>query len=876
MLAPGTSVGRYVIEGVLGEGGMGTVYRASDPVLGRQVALKVVRTKDEGGQKKSEGTSRLLREARAAAALTHPSAVAIYDVGEVGGDPFIAMELVPGKSLSTALLDESYDLATRVRWLIDVARVLDAAHRQGIVHRDIKPDNVVLRDDGAVKVLDFGIARQRIETPFDGVSGSAATLTAQGTTVGTPLYMAPEQMLGEDLDGRADQFSWGVLAFEVLSRDLPWGSPQDGVGIMYAILKKEAPRLAEVRPEVPLEVSAVVARALEKEASDRFPTMAEVVLELEPFAAPSVSDGPLSRGIRSTARPSSREPTPDRRGRWLVPLAFVAIASASALVVTRVAKRPTPGALPSASASTSARPTDITSLPLPETKSAEALAAYKVGVQAIRDGAMGAAVEALGRATTLDPALAAAHLRLALYGSNGGVPTRTTNAFQRAVQLRAGLSPRDQEIVSAMEPYMSRERVDLEETDRRLSALALRWPEDAEIAYLLGAVRFDRDARSMLGEVERAARLDPSFVPPVAIRAHALAYLGDLDGSRRAFEHCATIAPTSSLCAYYHASLLQQEGECAKIETLMRQVLVSEPDSASSLGVLASASASLGRPREAIKALLDQKAAKTREVVRRQANLRDLIRMDILYGHFDLAEGFAKELAQALSSEKNQASHAAATLLLANLYLETGRPKDAGKLAQDFMKTRVAWAPPTNVEDYSIRDDATIPMLTVLARAGVVDRAAFVKDRDLWLTEWRRLASPFYYGYLWIHGYAAPAETTEDGAEAVRALSTWGGVPAYRSQTTVDGQIGLALRLGGEKAEGLGYLRRGAKTCRALFEPFAHVHAVSALAAALEEEGDKDGACAAHKQVLDRWGAAKRSVTAEKSRARVRALGCKW
>jgi eukaryotic-like serine/threonine-protein kinase len=210
----GRRMGRYAIDGVLGEGGMGLVYRARDTVLGRHVALKVLHD-PKGSSEGGAQARRLVREARAAAALNHPNAVAIFDVGEEGGTAFIALELVEGHSLrhyigaSGAL---AVTMSLRLRWLVDVAAALAAAHRAGLVHRDVKPENVMIRSDGQVKVLDFGIARRFEADPDPSssrapVASAALAATLEGAITGTPQYMAPEQILNEPLDGRADQFS---------------------------------------------------------------------------------------------------------------------------------------------------------------------------------------------------------------------------------------------------------------------------------------------------------------------------------------------------------------------------------------------------------------------------------------------------------------------------------------------------------------------------------------------------------------------------------------------------------------------------------------------------------------------------------------------
>jgi len=224
-LSPGDRFDRYLVEELLGEGGMAQVYRAYDPRLNRRVALKVLRL-DSSREPEStaDASSRVLREARAAAALDHPNAVSVFDVGEADGQLFISMELVVGKSLRAYVNDVTVRWETKVRWMVDAARALGAAHDRGLVHRDVKPENVMVRNDGVVKVLDFGIAKRiRVDlhptATLEDQRTQSITQSMQGTIVGTPWYLSPEQLRGEPVDGRADQFAWGVTAYE-----LPRGS----------------------------------------------------------------------------------------------------------------------------------------------------------------------------------------------------------------------------------------------------------------------------------------------------------------------------------------------------------------------------------------------------------------------------------------------------------------------------------------------------------------------------------------------------------------------------------------------------------------------------------------------------------------------------
>ncbi len=372
-MKPGDRVGRYVIEGLLGQGGMGEVYRAYDEMLHRRVAVKLLRrAHDDDGSHGSQGTvRRILREARMAAALDHPNVVALFDVGEHEGTPFIVMELVTGQSLR-ALIGTTASLADRVRWMIEIARALAAAHRAGLMHRDVKPENVIVRDDGVVKVLDFGIARRADGddasrgAPMDpSALGSAGTQTEGSSVAGTPAYMAPESIRGQTIDARVDQFAWGVLAYELLRGELPWTG--QGSFVMNAILGDEPPNLDAVVLGIAPEVAAAVARALKKAPDDRFATMEALLASMgaspggdsgrsispmkieapEFVSAPTV---PLSQSMRSVgslgaaaAAAASRSTNGKTRSRAVTLTASTAtIAGASLLFVWYAGHRARP------------------------------------------------------------------------------------------------------------------------------------------------------------------------------------------------------------------------------------------------------------------------------------------------------------------------------------------------------------------------------------------------------------------------------------------------------------------------------------------------------------------------------------------------------
>jgi uncharacterized protein (TIGR02265 family) len=290
---------RYLVEALIGSGATGKVYRAVDTRLARPVAVKVLDLVDADDTPRA--TAAALREARAGAAIHHVNVAGIYDVDEVDGRPFIVMELVSGASLR-AYIARPTPLDLRLRWLADVAAALDAAHRLDVVHRDVKPENIIVGDDGRVKVLDFGIARRPHAAAMELSFGE------EGGTLGTPAYLSPEQIRGEPLDARADQFSWGTVAYELLTGALPWKSSDRPLTLLASILR-DTP--APFAPElgIPAEVEAVVLRALAMVPGDRFPSMGEVDAALKPFAAPPLLF-PGMPAVPDTGRAASSPPSP--------------------------------------------------------------------------------------------------------------------------------------------------------------------------------------------------------------------------------------------------------------------------------------------------------------------------------------------------------------------------------------------------------------------------------------------------------------------------------------------------------------------------------------------------------------------------------------
>ena len=283
----GRTLEHYRVEALLGRGGMGVVYRAVDTRLHRPVALKVL---SEDLVHDADRRARFLQEARAASAVNHPAIAQIYDVGEVDGTTFLAMELVEGRTVRQLVADRELDVLGAVEIALQVTRGLAAAHEAGIVHRDIKADNVMVTRDGHAKILDFGLAK--LLDPARSTSGSGAsrgldpslvetiTKTQVGMVLGTVAYMSPEQARGQTIDHRSDLFSVGIVLFEMVTGQLPFqgASPID---TMYAIAFEETRSVQTLRPTLPGNLQRIVSRCLRKRPDDRYANARDLVRDLE-------------------------------------------------------------------------------------------------------------------------------------------------------------------------------------------------------------------------------------------------------------------------------------------------------------------------------------------------------------------------------------------------------------------------------------------------------------------------------------------------------------------------------------------------------------------------------------------------------------------
>jgi serine/threonine-protein kinase len=308
--------GRFELEELVGEGGMSSVYRAYDSVLERRVAVKILH---EHYSADPEYVERFRREARAIARLSHPNVVTVIDRGEWRGRQYIVFEHVAGENLKAIVTREGpLPVHEALELSIQIGRALAFAHELGIVHRDVKPHNVLVDAGGTAKVTDFGIAR---------ALDVDDALTQTGTVLGTGLYISPEQARGERGDERSDQYSFGVVMYELLTGDVPYrGDTLMAVAMRH--VRDPVPHVREKRPEVPARVDAVVARTMAKQPADRYSSLEDVVEALERCRLPGPEDTwPVEDDAARTrvVPPAPEQPAPRRKRRSGAAIALAAL-----------------------------------------------------------------------------------------------------------------------------------------------------------------------------------------------------------------------------------------------------------------------------------------------------------------------------------------------------------------------------------------------------------------------------------------------------------------------------------------------------------------------------------------------------------------------
>ncbi|WP_394829726.1 protein kinase domain-containing protein [Pendulispora albinea] len=906
-----TFAGRYLLQARVGVGGMGELFRAFDTRLRRSVALKVLH-RERALHAPTESSARILREARAAAALSHANVVAIHDVGEHEGVPFIAMEYVEGQSLR-AFVGTSYPpFETRLGWMIDVARALAAAHEKGLVHRDIKPDNVMIRDDGTVKVLDFGIARYRegpadIELPHAGSDDETSDLAMTNTrVVGTPGYMAPEQTRGDRIDGRADQFSWGVVAFEVFSGSLPWVLRRGGLSVAAVALSEDPKPLGDA---VPAHVANVILRTLAKAEGERFPTMRDVVSALG--ASPDVTGNQpaISRSLGGAGAPdaSSREPQttpPSLRsvaegelarsattgkkhaggsrswlsGRRSTLLVVALCALMIATVVVGRLRNKTPPKHDAHEAAALPAGTFIIAHPASPKCSPSAVAHYRDGLAALREANWELAAVAFERAAAADPSCPEAQLRRLMSTMWYDPIGRQREHFRLAAELRDALSDRDRVLFDSMLPLVIMDPPDRELAWRIVEVGLERFPRDAELLLTAGTIRLQLPLDEAALEhglelAKRATDIDPKYADAWQAQGRILARLGRLDDELSALEECLRTSPGAADCMHDRVLILRWRGRCSELAQETRRWIARAPNSGSAYWQLALALAQDGAPDETIEEAVRQQLSHA--VEHHSARwLNAMAHLAAFRGDFDKAERLATQLAKETSGDPSLLWHLRPAMMLIDTAEETGHFERASAVAEQFLKRKAVWTigdPTPELMSYEPS------MFGSLLRHGRITAADWLARGNLWEASVAgRLGKLDSWAFLW-----GPVSETRDFA-----ARGWRQMPPLSERTPSVGFNGFDLRLAGmhhgrvalgagDYARAIEWLEPAAKSCMSFEQPFANTRSHLWLGDAKERSGDKAGACEAYRVVVQRWGNAKpSSKTAEEARRRARAMGC--
>jgi serine/threonine-protein kinase len=897
-LRPGERFGRYEIAELLGRGGMGEVYSAHDLVLRRKVALKVLAPPNVPYgtvPPPSGGAGRILREARAAAGIAHPNAVGIYDVGEVEGVPFLAMEFVSGRTLRAFVGDATIPVGRRIRWIADVARALGAAHDLSLVHRDVKPDNVMVREDGLVKVLDFGIARRAVEgergAPVNleelGALGklamSGGTLTAEGAVVGTPMYMAPEQLRGGALDGRTDQFAWGVLAYEVLSGGLPWEG--SGPAVLNAILATEPRPLLERVPELPARVDAVVRKALSKAPEDRFPKMEMIADELEPFASStatreqrsmvpmrdlelarteqisvSSADQPVASGISAMTQPASatesRRPPKGALGAGLV-VAGIVLGGAWAYRAHLGAALTPPPAPIDASAEV---PSRMSSNP-------DAVAEYRAGLQALRDGTRPGAYKHFSRAVELDPLFGAAQLRLAVTRLlDLETEAIVDTDFQATRTAQASLGTHDKLLLEAFEAA-GHSPPELAVARRTLQDATDAHAEDAEYPFALAIVEmYGLDMPRATKAIETSIARDPGFAFAWRTKGDILALIDDADGAKQVLGQCIKVSPGATTCMSDLIRIESAAGDCTDLIATSRKLAAILPDSDVPYRSLAEGLLGSGAAVDAARAALQQAIERTPSESRSDVRLAEDAALATFVGDFARADAAYKTLAEGAASQDATYAFTVAypRVLIAT---ETRRLADARRIAETYLRVRPGLA--------NAGFDLSLMMQAEELSAGLLAPAEFERERSAWLH--RNASVP--ESQRWITAFALPVTTRESALAALGGMPDAGGplLNAFMTAPDEAEPIGRTYAQMGSRELAERYLSLASGSCHLLNgqQVIFAMRATLELGRLLEEGGDAAAACTRYERVIARWGhAVPSSTSATIAQERARTLRC--
>ncbi len=804
----------------LGKGAMGEVYLAQDTRLDRRVAIKLIRV--EG----SEGHERLMREARAAARVHHPNLASVYRVAEHEGRPYLVSEYIDGQTLDE--LPRPLPAERVLAIAADLARGLAAAHRESVIHRDIKPQNAMLAKDGTAKLVDFGLAKSAGHARAGAAlpDGASLDLTRTGAVVGTPRYLAPELWRGEGASRQTDVYAFGVMLFELCSGRPPHLA-STVAELRDAVLTKPAAPLAEVVPRLDRRVCKLVDQCLALSPAQRFASGTELSAAIEAARAPERRAAPAVMALVALL---------------VVGAAGVALSSRSG-----GAERP------------SAR-----------SGVAEAAQAFDEGLAWWRAGSTPPAVRRLTAAVEKDPTFAAAQLWLAFITPDVAAGRA---AYSQAALHKSQLGDADLALLEALEPGQM-PVPQLAQWQPLVEQVLARRPDDGALTLLRGRLHWRaNEYAAAQADFTLAAQRDPQLRVPAAATAAFVRYL-TLDAPTAAlaqYASCVQQAPRSTDCLSGHARLAGRGGDCVAMQQDARSWASVDPQDPLAHDALANALFALGEPWPSVDEALRARAQiSTGGVLANDAAALAAVAR----GDFDEARGLSDERWRAVAPGAGLMPHLEAAYGLLLVLEEVGDVEAAIALSRDVLDRAKAW---TAEAPHEIA--TTLLFASLLKEKGAISDAEFATYQQRWSASMRQAQSragglggagkfiPVLFGWA--------AVRTEEAARLVVAEKADEPMPPPGvMNASADLIIGRALLLAGRRDRALPYLNMVAGTCYRIEHSWAYADAQLLLGGDFEAHGDAAGAKAAYQRVVDLWGKAKpRSVHAEKAAARLEALG---
>jgi len=834
----GERIGRYDLKGRLGKGGMGVVYDAFDVRLQRNVALKLL---SDDVIDDVERRRRFLREAKLTAKLNHPNIVALYEVGEIDGLIFLAMERVIGSTLRERL-DEAkggLPVSEAVRITREIALGVAEAHRHGVIHRDIKPENIMICRDGKVKLLDFGLAKA-LERVQPSVAYQSTEISAvHGRVVGTLRYMSPEQVRGTGVDERSDVFAIGVVLYEMLSGTRPFRGATN-TDVMASILRDLPVPISHVPPAL----WRIVAGCLSKNPEERYPNAAELAEALD------------SRRWASPFR--------QRLARYWLPLLFLPLLVFAISKVVIVDRKIVPPPKSSSSSAPEAppkppsnEPVRIIDLPLPKSTEKMAVEHYLEALKHFREANWGAAEEELRKSQEIDPNLAETHLRLALTQmSYGAVRESGRSEFNRADALKTAMTQRDRDLLEAFRPMFEKDVADVAKTIEKVEELSQKYSNDAEIfLYLASFLRYSSPERRLVA-AKRAVELDKDYADALQMLGATLFEL-DPDEAISALDRCmrSVHVASGSDCLGERARLKSLQHRCREAEEDANSAMSGANPSEWIIAFHAPLLYSLDKPRNevlgALQHLWDRPHSSA--TVFDKTYQRGILAA--AYGDFDRAKTEALNGRTTAITEKNRTEVERFTMLLVEIELESGSLVEAAQLAGDFLGDRNASAADTRPSP----TDPTPYLARIAWKSGKITDEELQEIRDMWLEKLSRL-TPFEQEELWGLSHVLGIDTREEAEEALAARPRAGaGEPRYDygfKYFPRMAALGWAYWHAGRIDTALPYLRAVYERCDSLPTIFTVMRSNFVYAQALREAGDLKGACEVYRDIAKHWGKA--------------------